>query len=204
MVGQVGHRWLVGPCPCARRAAILDGGGTVAEVHVVDADGSRGAFAGTADLVRQIAPTLCVEDPAAVRAHGIELFTLAPELWTPVGLPGEDLALSGPPVTGQSQRYSRLETLRIAHGLVDLLHGWAATVGHSVVVYDNVERADPTELELLAFAVRWLPAELVELAVCSSPEGVGEPLAGALRQHAVRVQVPASERAGGGLSLTSR
>ncbi|HEX5497549.1 MAG TPA: hypothetical protein VFX70_23575 [Mycobacteriales bacterium] len=170
---------------------------------MVDSDGSRGSFAGTAELVRRIAPTLWVQDPAAVRAHGIELFTLAPELWAPVGLPGEDLALPGEMAATQPQGFSRLETWRIAHGLVDLLHAWAATVGHSVVVYDNVGRADPTELELLAVAVRGLPAELVELVVCST-RNVGEPLAGALRRHAARVDVASGDRVGGGLSLTSR
>ena len=198
---MVRHRWLVGPHPGARRAAALGDIGAATPVHVVDSDAGRGAFAGTADLVRQIVPTLCVEDPAAVRAHGIELFTLAPELWAPVGLPGEDLAFSGPPMQGQ--RYSRLETSRIAHGLVDLLHAWGATVGHSVVVFDNVDRADSTEVELLAVAVRWLPTELVELVVCSTAAGVGEPLAGVLGRHAVRVEVPAAECSGGGISITS-
>jgi hypothetical protein len=174
------------------------------EVHVVDSSAGT-PFSATSELVRRIAPTLCVQDPAAVRTHGIELFTLAPELWAPVGLPGENLVPLGQ-VDGRHE-FSQLETLRIAHGLVDLLHAWAATVGHSTVVYDNVERADPTEWQLLAVAVRSVPAELVELVVCSAPTGVGEPLAAELRRHALRVEVPASapasDRAGGGL-VTSR
>ncbi len=199
---MVAHRWLVGPHQGACRAAVLDDVDAATPVHVVDSDASRGAFAGTTQLVRQIVPTLCVEDPAAVRAHGVELFTLAPELWAPVGLPGEDLTMSGPPMQGQ--RYSRLEVSRIAHGLVDLLYAWGATVGHSVVVFDNVDRADSTEVELLAVAVRGLPTELVELVVCSTAAGVGEPLAGVLRRHAVRVEVPAAECSGDGMPITSR
>lgn len=195
------HRWLVGASSCARRAEALAGLEPGTELYSVDSDRKHGPFAGTADLVRQIAPVLCVQDPAAVRAHGVELFTLAPELWAPVGLPTEGMPPPGECTT--PQRYSRLETLRIAHGLIDLLHAWAATVGHSTVVYDNVELADTTELELLGVAVRRLPAELVQIVVCSTPAGVGEPLAPSLLRHATRVEVPIPKQAGG-LCLTSR
>lgn len=171
------HQWLIGPC--RRTVAAWSGRIGSPEFHLVDCAGAAGPFPATAQLLRHIIAPLRREDPAALRHHAVEIITLAPDLWAA----DERVTL---PARRVPDSYSRMETLIVAEGVVDLLHAWAAGLGRGMIVYTGVEQATPSEAELLAVAVRMVPAELVRLVVCSASVVVPQPLATALAHHAVR------------------
>jgi hypothetical protein len=88
---------------------------------------------------------------------------------------------------------SRLWTLRLAHGVADFL---LAHVAHcpSAVVFENVDAADPLDLEVIAVLLRRSNPETLRVTVGSRSHDVGQPLEAALRLYARRRDVPPSPR----------
>jgi tetratricopeptide (TPR) repeat protein len=117
-------------------------------VPVIDADCRlRGPYTAGGTLARALAPAAA---PALVAEHDLELRTVAPELAVPVRR--ETLYNQTPPAE-RTRIHSRYRTGRIAHGLIDFLHGCLPAAPHTLVL-DNVDRADPTDRELIAALLR--------------------------------------------------
>jgi tetratricopeptide (TPR) repeat protein len=152
----------------------------------------RGPYTLAGTVLGAIVPGLLAADPELVRRHDVEILTAAPELAEIVPATRETLTSLAVPAE-RTRFYSRLRTLRIAHGIAELLRDHLAGIrgGRSLVV-ENAEHADATDLELLAVLLRRLPPGLLTLVVCTgnadpvSPEQAPERLLTALERHATR------------------
>ena len=116
--------------------------------------------------------------PELVQEHDVEILTVAPELRATVPATRETLTSLAVPEE-RTRFYSRMRTLRIAHGLAEFLCA-LPTTGARTIVVENVDNADPTDVEFLAVLLRRADPELLRIVVCggfSSPPG--EPIADA-------------------------
>jgi tetratricopeptide (TPR) repeat protein len=158
----------------------------------------RGPYTMAGSLLRELVPQLLATDPELVRAHDIEILSVCPELREIVPATRETLTSLAVPAE-RTRFYSRLRTLRLAHGLTELLRDHLAGGRGRSLVVENVEHADPTDAELLAVLLRRLPPSALTLVVCSGsaelPRAVHAPetLAGALPRHATRHEVVRSD-----------
>jgi tetratricopeptide (TPR) repeat protein len=99
--------------------------------------------------------------PELVEAHNIEILTAAPELRGVVDATHETLTSLAIPEE-RTRFYSRLRTLRLAHGLTEFLRDYVRAVGGSFgLTLIHLDEADPTDQEFAAVLKRRLdPAEL--------------------------------------------
>ncbi len=88
----------------------------------------RGPYTGGGDLLRQIVPALLPAHRDLLQAHDVEIRAVAPELREV--LPGTRETLTSLASTEERTRfYPGAYTLRVAHGLADLLAELAAVLG---------------------------------------------------------------------------
>jgi tetratricopeptide (TPR) repeat protein len=155
----------------------------------------RGPYTAAGTLMRAIVPDALQRCPDLAAAHGVEILTVAPELRSIV--PATHQTLTSLAVPAERTRfYSRMRTLRLAHGMTEFIRDYVRSGGRGPVslVVDRLDQADPTDQELISVLVRRLDPALVTLVV-----GVGEeldpdlPLAAALRRH---TRLHESSRAG--------
>ena len=180
------HHWIAGADRDAAEAlaALLRPAGMI-----VSADAHRrlrGPYTAAGTLLRQIVPGLLHSDPALVERHDVEILTAAPELDGRVVNRRATLTSMADPEE-RTRFYPRAHTLRIAHGLCDLLLAWAAAApGRPVIALARTDEADATDAELAAILLRRCDPETLTLVIATT----GRPpsaLADALRAHARRV-----------------
>jgi len=115
----------------------------------------RGPFTGAGALLRRVLPDLLKQHPGLVRSRQTEITAVAPEL-TGLGLlPPQTLTN----LAGRQERtrfYPATRTLRIAHGIVELLMDWARAMYPDgvVLVFRDLDAADPTDRDLVALLLR--------------------------------------------------
>jgi tetratricopeptide (TPR) repeat protein len=115
-----------------------------------------------------------------VRRHNVEIRAVAPEL--DVDITTETL-FNLTPIAERTRIHSCFRTLRIAHGLTELIRDHLTRLGdgpHHLVI-DNVDRADATDRELIAVLLRRIDPGLLTLVIGAGPDPLGEPLESALR-----------------------
>lgn len=175
------HLWIKGGLVVDRQRALsaLDLPAELTET--VDAHRRlRGPYTAAGTIVRAVVPPLLRTAPALVQAHDVEILTVAPELRATVPATRETLTSLAVPEE-RTRFYSRMRTLRIAHGLAEFL-GALPGIGARTVVVENVDRADPTDVEFLAVLLRHADPRSLRIVVCggfSSPpeESIAEALA---------------------------
>lgn len=161
-------------------------------VSTVDAHRQlRGPYTATGTVLRGIVPGLVGTSPDLVRAHDIEILTIAPELRGTVPASRETLTSLAIPAE-RTRFYSRLRTLRIAHGVAELLREHLANGEPRSLVLENVEQADPTDAELVAVLLRRIDPARLRIVVCGgrTPD---RPLTDALARYATAHRVEASD-----------
>jgi len=135
--------------------------------------------------------------PELVTRHDIEILSIAPELRAIVPATRETLTSLAAP--GERTRYySRLRTMRMAHGLTEFLRDHLARIGPRALVVENVAHADATDAELLSVLLRRMDPGLLLMVVCTAAADLGDgPLSSALDKYAVRQEIasPAVEPA---------
>jgi tetratricopeptide (TPR) repeat protein len=158
----------------------------------------RGPYTAVGTLLRQIVPDALDSVPDLVIRHNIEVLTTTPELRGVVPATRETLTSLAVPQE-RTRFYSRLRTLRIAHGLVDFLADYLRGIGPRALVVDDVHEADPTDREFLAVLLRRIdPARLTVVITTGTgpltePAGpIAVPLEPALETYCVRVDGAAS------------
>jgi tetratricopeptide (TPR) repeat protein len=192
------HHWISGGrrADRGRLAATLDlPPPLVPALSTVDAHSRlRGPYTMAGTLLRELIPGLLASDPELVRRHDIEILSVSPELREIVPATRETLTSLAVP-TERTRFYSRLRTLRLAHGMAELLRDHlAGTRGRSLIV-ENLDHADPTDAELVAVLLRRLPPGLLTIVACSGagelprPVEAPEPLERALHRYAERHDV---------------
>jgi tetratricopeptide (TPR) repeat protein len=186
------HYWLRGGLRRDRSRALLDLGISLdaPDTLVVDAHRRlRGPFTAAGTLARLLVPGTLRRDAALVQRYDIELLSAAPELRTQVPNSRETLTSMAIPAE-RTRYYARLRTVRIGNGLVEFVRDAAAGEGLRRVVVEQVDQADPTDLEFLANLVRRVDPQLLQVVVCM-PRALpdDENLLGVLREHTTLVDV---------------
>ena len=157
----------------------------------------RGPYTAAGTIMRALAPDALERFPALVAAHEIELRCVTPELRDRIPATRETLTSLAVPAE-RTRFYSRLRTLRIAHGLAEFLRDYAAADGEPrSIVIDQVDDADQTDQELLSVLLRRIDPALLTLVVgtngpagrpASAAERSGDELYRALELHAELVE----------------
>ena len=156
----------------------------------------RGPYTAAGTIMRALATDALDRFPALVAAHEIELRCVTPEMRDRIPATRETLTSLAVPAE-RTRFYSRLRTLRIAHGLAEFLRDYATAAGQPrSIVVDHVDDADQTDQELVSVLLRRIDPALLTLVVGTSgaagrpetaAERLGDPLYGALEQHAQRL-----------------
>jgi tetratricopeptide (TPR) repeat protein len=180
------HQWIVTP----DGAEAADGGaGAPALLPPVNAHRRlRGPYTAAGTILRALVPTVLDRAPDLVAAHEIEILSTTPELHKVV--PANKATLTSLAIPKERTRfYSRLRTLRIAHGLTEFVRDTVELSGggpRSLVLH-HVDGADPTDQEFISVLLRRVPAGLLAVTVVTSEGAVLEPgLAAALDTYAQR------------------
>ena len=115
----------------------------------------RGPYTAAGVVLRTLMPQMLASRPELVHAHDIEVLSVAPELRATVPATRETLTSLAVPKE-RTRFYSRLRTLRMAHGLTELLRDYLRSAGGPArkLVVDNVHEADHTDKELIAVLLR--------------------------------------------------
>jgi tetratricopeptide (TPR) repeat protein len=156
----------------------------------------RGPFTGTGSLLRQIVPVIFAQSPELVQAHSIEILSLAPELQSLISVPVETLTSLAVPAE-RTRFYSRYRTLRLTHGLIDLLKGYLALGAFErlSLLFDQVQAADELDQEFLRELLRRADPATIHVTIGTSTETLPELLAKALATYAQPLRVEPRERA---------
>jgi tetratricopeptide (TPR) repeat protein len=182
------HKWVVGGRRCDRQAALSSLALPVEIVPSIDAHRRlRGPYTAAGTLARAVAPAVVSKRPDLVRRHDIELLSVAPELSDIIPNSRETLTSMAIPAE-RTRFYARLRTRRIANGLAEFLRDSLPEDQPRALVVENVDHADPTDLEFLAALVRRIDPDRLTVVVCSgSDELPDEDLLSVLGSQAERV-----------------
>ncbi|MHC3470045.1 tetratricopeptide repeat protein [Streptomyces sp. 7R007] len=147
----------------------------------------RGPYTGAGTLARALVPGAYARWPELVRLHAIEILSTAPELKDRIGASPQTLTSLAVPEE-RTRIYAAARTRRLAHGLVEFLHAYAALRdrGPLTLAFTDVDEADPTDQEFLAILLR--RSQGLPLAVTVGTRGgtLSEELESALEQYATR------------------
>ncbi|HYS34295.1 MAG TPA: hypothetical protein VEO01_01475, partial [Pseudonocardiaceae bacterium] len=148
----------------------------------------RGPYTMAGTIMRAVVPVALARWPELASRHDIELLSVAPELRGSIRSTRETLTSLAVPAE-RTRFYSRLRTLRLAHGLTEFLadHLRRLDDGPRSLVVRNIDDADPTDAELLSVLLRRLDPALLTLVVRTGTKPVAEPLGAALAAYAVPV-----------------
>jgi tetratricopeptide (TPR) repeat protein len=178
------HHWVVGGTRRDREHAVAALRLAPELTAVVDAHRLlRGPYTAAGTLIRAVVPAAA---PELVTRHDIEILSVAPELRGVV--PATRETLTSLAVPGERTRYySKLRTMRMAHGLTEFLRDHTSTIGPRRLVVDNVEHADPSDAEFLSVLLRRVDPGLLTVVVCAGTDEVPEgPLVTVLDRYATR------------------
>lgn len=185
------HHWIVGGSPQGRVVLAGTLAGPPALTEPVDAHRRlRGPYTAAGTLLRAMVPTVLAGASELAARHDIEILAAAPELRTVMPMTRETLT-SAATVRERTRFYPADRITQLAHGLTEFLRDYLIAHGRPCsVVFDNVEHADATDLELLAVLLRRIDPALLTVVVCTGSEQVAEPLAAALGNYAERQDLP--------------
>ncbi len=136
----------------------------------------RGPYTAVGTLLRAIGADALERCPGLAERHNIAILTCAPEFEGAV--PPMEVPLQAMSKAGERTRFeARLHTLRIAHGIVDLVQEYLAALGGGprTLVVEDVHEADPTDQEFLAVALRRFDPDLLRVVVGTDLEPVLDP-----------------------------
>lgn len=148
-----------------------------------------GPYTGAGTLLRQLVPEIYPRYPDHVKAHAIEILSIAPELRSTVTTSQETLTSLAIPEE-RTRFYSRLRTLRLAHGLCDFLTG-CISLGifeHLTLFFDNVQAAESLDQELICVLLRRANPGMIRVIVGTTPDPLPQALVTTLTNFAFRLQ----------------
>lgn len=134
----------------------------------------RGPYTGGGALLRAILPDLLASDGPMLAAHAAEIVTVAPDLTPLIPAPPQTLTY----LASRAERtrfYAAGRSLRVAHGVAELLIHWARTHRPQgvVVAFRELDEADHTDRELLAVLLRRCPPRELTLIVETAGHSAG-------------------------------
>ena len=161
------HLWIRGGLRSEREALVRSLFLPPGLVPTVDAHRRlRGPYTAGGSIARALAPAAIETDPEVVRRYDIELLSVAPEL-SPI-VPNSRQTLTSMAIPTERARFSaRMRTRRIANGLVEFVRDNLPAGQPRSLVVENVEHADPTDLEFLAALVRRIDPGRLTVVICT-------------------------------------
>jgi tetratricopeptide (TPR) repeat protein len=149
--------------------------------------GLRGPYAGGGALVRSIVPDLLPGHAELVTTRATEVIAIAPELASLLPTKPRTLTELASP-RERSRFYAASRTLRLSHGLAELLMDWARIrhPGGVVIAFRELDDADPTDRELVCVLLRRCDPRLVTV-LAETDGGADDALTQALASYACRV-----------------
>jgi tetratricopeptide (TPR) repeat protein len=203
------HHWVSGGSRRDRAAAVRSLGLTAEPLlpGTVDAHRRlRGPYTAANTVVRTLVPRVLPHDADLVQRYDIELLSVAAELSTLVPNSRETLTSMALPAE-RTRYYARLRTKRIANGLAEFVRDCVpGDGGPRLLVVENAEHAEVTDVEFLAALVRRVDPARVTVVVCSGGQAAGasgdgggldERLRSVLAEHAAVTAVTAAPGAAG-------
>jgi tetratricopeptide (TPR) repeat protein len=152
----------------------------------------RGPYTMAGVLAEQVVPDALRTNPALVQSHEVELLSVSVSLRQLVPATRDTLTSLAVP-TERTRFYSPMRTLRLAHGLTEFFRDYAATGAPWSIRLENIEHAEPTDLELLAVMARRLDPSRLSLVIGSgSSASIPEPIATALQTWTLPVDLTTS------------
>ncbi len=192
------HSWVVTTGPAAVDPAGTDSTAAPGELAPAPAPDLtvrcnrqlRGAYTGGGELMRRLVPDFAAEHGDLLARRANEVIALAPELASLVPLAPKTLTR----LASRAERtrfYPVTRTLRISHGVTELLTDWVRMRHPAgiVIAFRDVDHADQTDRELLSVLLRRCDPSLIHLIVETDEAPSGE-LGQALADHAVRTGAP--------------
>lgn len=164
------HVWLSGPGTAQRAAAVESLPLARAWLPRISAHRALGGpYTAAGELLRRFVPEALRLNPDLVRTHEVEVLSVAPELQDVLASTSETLTSLAVP-NERTRYYSTLRTLRIAHGLVELIrdHLREAGLGPRSLFIDDLHQADFTDREFVAVLLRRVEPELLTVVVGST------------------------------------
>jgi tetratricopeptide (TPR) repeat protein len=180
-----------------------------------------GPYTAAGQLMRVLVPDAMRRWPELVQAHEIELLSVSPELRDVI--PATRQTLTSLAIPDERTRfYSRMRTLRLAHGLVEFVGEHLRRLGGDPrqLLINDVHQADPTDQEFLAVLLRRVDRQQLQIVLGCTAEffdlsddrpgiEITAPLAGglpaALRRYCQLVRtepvIPQSPAAGDDIAL---
>jgi tetratricopeptide (TPR) repeat protein len=180
------HHWVDAPGD-GHRAAIIAGLPIPPPLLAVTSAHRRlrGPYTAAGTIMRAVAADAMERSTELVAAHEIEALCVAPELRDQIPVTHETLTSLAVPEE-RTRFYSRLRTLRIAHGLTEFLRDYVTAIGEPrSIVVDQVDSADQTDREFVSVLLRRLDPSLVTLVVGTAGP-LADPLSEALTRYAER------------------
>lgn len=188
------HVWISGPS-AAERLASAEKIALPCLLPPVDAHRRlRGPYTAAGTVLRALVPAMLSDGADLVRRHDIEVLSAAPELRDTVPASRETLTSLAVP-DERTRFYSRLRTLRIAHGITELLRDALTGGPRRMLIIDNAHHADPTDTELIMVLLRRMDPAVLTLVICTGPDlaDSNPELAAALGGHALARTAPADQ-----------
>ncbi|MFH8384321.1 tetratricopeptide repeat protein [Kitasatospora sp. NPDC018058] len=143
-----------------------------------------GPYTGLGTLLRSLVPDAHRARPELVAHHAVEILSAAPELKDLIGAGPQTLTSLAVP-NERTRLYPAKRTRRLAHGIVEFLHGHARELGHALALrFDRVDEADHTDQEFLAILLRRARPDLVTVTVHTGGAELIPELTTALAAHA--------------------
>jgi tetratricopeptide (TPR) repeat protein len=148
----------------------------------------RGPYTGTGTLLRQLVPEVYRHSPDLIKKHTIEILSIAPELRSLLSVSQETLTSLAIP-RERTRFYSRLRTLRLAHGLYDFLHTCLAIGVYTelTLFFDNVQEADALDQEFIRVLLRRASPDTLHVIVGTTSDSLPPALTEALARTTVRL-----------------
>lgn len=187
---QSRHLWIRGSSRAAR-IRMLAGMDVPPVLAMLDAHRRlRGPYTAAGGLLRQLVPLALQRVPRLVARHHVEIVAAAPEL--------AELIPASVAAGGTRPFRPAGHTLRLADGIAEFVAELHRASGNATVMIDNLQHADPTDLELVAVLLRRVDPGLVTVVAGSAwlaPDRVTR----LLGRYCVTVDIPraTAEAAGG-------
>lgn len=148
-----------------------------------------GPYTGGGGLVRKVVPELIERDAGLVTARATEVIAIAPELASL--LPARRTLTETASPRERTRFYPASRTLRLSHGITELVMDWARILHPSgvVIAFGELDDADPTDRELVGMLVRRCDPRLVTV-VAEAAGDADDILGQALTRYARRTEEP--------------
>ncbi len=174
------HEWLVATCYAG---AQTQGAASPVPFWVDAHRNRRGPFTAAGGLIRAIIDDASSATPELVATHLLTLLSVAPEIDCYVDVPADVRQALMVSREGNPPSWTR----RIANGVTDFILGYfEGERSGRVVVFTNVDDADPTDQEFISVLLRRADPGNLRLGICTGSDRLKPPLAATLEQYARR------------------